>query len=191
MKKIPSLFKRDYEGTRLVFDEVVPGSEWVQRGEGIATQKHDGTACMVKDNLLYKRYDAKEGKPAPVNGIPCEDAPDPNTGHWPHWVPITGSKEDQYFREGWDNYQRENTLGFRVADGTYELVGPKVNGNREGHSYHILIRHGSTVLHGVPTEFEALKGWLSELNIEGIVWHHPDGRMVKIKRKDFGLKWSN
>ena len=25
--------------------------------------------------------------------------------------------------------------------------------------------------------------------VEGIVWHHPDGRMVKIKRKDFGFKW--
>jgi hypothetical protein len=26
-------------------------------------------------------------------------------------------------------------------------------------------------------------------DIEGIVWHHPDGRMVKIKKKDFGYKW--
>ena len=26
-------------------------------------------------------------------------------------------------------------------------------------------------------------------NIEGIVWHHPDGRMVKIKARDFGLPW--
>ena len=25
--------------------------------------------------------------------------------------------------------------------------------------------------------------------LEGVVWHHPDGRMVKIKRKDFGYKW--
>jgi hypothetical protein len=25
-------------------------------------------------------------------------------------------------------------------------------------------------------------------NIEGIVWHHSDGRMVKIKAKDFGIK---
>ena len=26
-------------------------------------------------------------------------------------------------------------------------------------------------------------------NLEGIVWHHPDGRWAKIKRRDFGLKW--
>ena len=29
---------------------------------------------------------------------------------------------------------------------------------------------------------------LSDAIVEGIVWHHPDGRMVKIKTKDFGLK---
>ena len=59
MRKIPSLFKRDYEGTRLVYDEVVPGSEWVLAGEGVATRKWDGTACMVRDGRLYKRYDCK------------------------------------------------------------------------------------------------------------------------------------
>lgn len=40
----------------------------------------------------------------------------------------------------------------------------------------------------VPIEFEALKTWLTDKDIEGIVWHHPDGRMVKIKKKDFRLK---
>jgi hypothetical protein len=25
-------------------------------------------------------------------------------------------------------------------------------------------------------------------NIEGIVWHHPDGRMAKLKLRDFGVK---
>lgn len=43
MRKVISLFKRDYEGTRLVFDEVVEGAEWVVAGEGIATRKWDGT----------------------------------------------------------------------------------------------------------------------------------------------------
>lgn len=30
---------------------------------------------------------------------------------------------------------------------------------------------------------------LVENVIEGLVWHHDDGRMAKIKRRDFGLKW--
>jgi hypothetical protein len=34
MKKIISLFKRDYEGNRQVYNEVVPGAEWVTNGGG-------------------------------------------------------------------------------------------------------------------------------------------------------------
>jgi len=30
MKKIISLFKRDYDSDRTVIDEVTPGAEWVQ-----------------------------------------------------------------------------------------------------------------------------------------------------------------
>lgn len=33
-----------------------------------------------------------------------------------------------------------------------------------------------------------LRSYLSAGVFEGIVWHHPDGRMVKIKAKDFGLR---
>lgn len=36
-----------------------------------------------------------------------------------------------------------------------------------------------------PRTFEAIKERLYAEKIEGVVWHHPDGRMVKIKRKDF------
>jgi hypothetical protein len=49
------------------------------------------------------------------------------------------------------------------------------------------VRHGSEALAGVPRTFEALRGYLSAQDIEGIVWHHPDARMVKFKGKDFGL----
>ena len=45
MKKIISLFKRDYGGespkglgNRLCYDEIVEGAEWVVAGEGIATR---------------------------------------------------------------------------------------------------------------------------------------------------------
>jgi hypothetical protein len=33
-----------------------------------------------------------------------------------------------------------------------------------------------------------LKLFLGSAGIEGIVWHHPDGKMVKIKTRDFGIK---
>lgn len=178
MKKIISLFKRDYEGTRQVYDEVVEGAEWVINGEGVATRKFDGTACMVKDGVLYKRYDAKKGKKPPVNGIPCESEPNEHTGHWPFWVPITEAKEDKWFREAFIGNE---------SDGTYELCGPKINGNPENLIEHVLIPHGLELYH-CPRTYTEIREWLKNKDIEGIVWHRADGEMVKIKKKDFGLR---
>ena len=178
MNKIPSLFTRNYDGDRLVIDEVVPGSEWVMNGEGIATRKFDGTACMVKDGKLYKRYDRKKGKPAPKGWEPCEDSPDAHTGHWPGWLPVGGLPEDKWHREAWENEGRD------LPDGTYELCGPKIQGNPEGFSKHVLIPHGQEPL-PAPRTYAELKVYLGTHDYEGIVWHHIDGRMVKIKKKDF------
>lgn len=183
MEKVKTLFKRDYEGTRLVYDEVVEGAEWVIEGEGIATEKIDGTACMVKESRLYKRYDVKRGKMAPDAFMPAQE-PDHITGHWPGWVPVGDGPEDKWHREAWDTYQ------IAPSDGTYELAGPKVQGNKQGLAFHQLLLHGAFVLLNVPRDFDGLKQYFEKYpQYEGVVWWHPDGRMVKIKRKDFGLKW--
>ena len=183
MKKIPSLFKRDYEGPRQVYDELVDGTEWVQAGEGIATEKVDGTCCLVRNGKLYKRYDAKHGKNPPAEWEPAEDEPDENTGHWPGWLPVGEGPEDKWHREAFGS-----TPIF--YNGTYELIGPKVQDNPYDLAQHHLVEHGSIVIDNVPRTFEALRDWLFDNDaIEGIVWHHPDGRMVKIKRRDFGLPW--
>lgn len=183
MKKIISLFERNYEGDRLVRDEVVPGAEWVINGEGVATRKWDGTCCMVKGGKLYKRYDAKKGKQPPAGFESAQD-PDPVTGHWPGWLEVGDGPEDKWHQEAWTN-----DLGFYgMLDGTYELVGPKIQGNPEGFEEHILLRHGEELMPDAPRDFDGLKVWLSIARVEGIVWHHPDGRMVKIKAKDFGFK---
>jgi len=44
------------------------------------------------------------------------------------------------------------------------------------------------VLTDCPRTFDALREYLRGRDIEGVVWHHPDGRLVKIKGKDFGLR---
>lgn len=181
MQKIISLFQRNYEGDRLVRNEVVPGAEWVLAGEGIATRKWDGTSCLVRDGKLYKRYDAKAGRTPPAGFEPAQDA-DPKTGHWPGWLPVGDGKEDQWHREAWE------AVAPMIDDGTYELVGPKVQGNPDGFARHTLVLHGDEVLSDAPRDFDGIKAYLSEHDIEGIVWHHPDGRMVKIKAKDFGVK---
>lgn len=177
MQKIISLLQRNYDGDRLVRDELVPGAEWVAAGEGIATRKWDGTAAMIRAGRLYKRYDAKQGRTPPEGWEPAQE-PDPVTGHHPGWLLISDRPEDKAFREA--QVPRE--------DGTYELVGPKVQGNPEGFSVHTLLRHGAESLPDAPRDFTGLRDYFATHNIEGIVWHHPDGRMVKIKGKDFGVK---
>ena len=37
--------------------------------------------------------------------------------------------------------------------------------------------------------FDGLHRWLCAHPVEGLVFHHPDGRMAKIKRRDYGLSW--
>ena len=69
MKKIPSLFMRDFAGDpRRVLPALTPGCEWVLHNEGVATRKRDGTACLVDEvGRLWRRYDAKGGKQPPVH----------------------------------------------------------------------------------------------------------------------------
>ncbi len=188
MKKIISLFQRNYDGDRLVRDEVTPGAEWVIAGGGIATRKYDGTCCLVKDGILYKRYDAKHGKTPPAGFVPAQE-PDPVTGHWPGWLAVSETDPaDQYHRLAWQNWSEDEAGGGGIpVDDTYELCGPKVQGNLEGLGFHQLIRHGIDLLKA-PRTFAELRDYLGDGLIEGIVWHHPDERMVKIKAKDFGIK---
>lgn len=183
MKKIISLFQRNYDGDRLVRDEVVPGAEWVITGEGVATVKHDGTCCLVRDGKLFKRYEVKRGKTPPPNFEPAGPV-DEVTSKQQGWVPVGDGPEDKWHRQA---YIEGPSFHGGWEDGTYELCGPRVQGNPEELKAHTLIRHGVERTEA-PRTFGALREWLEPRDIEGIVWHHPDGRMVKIKKKDFGLK---
>ena len=185
MKKIISFFQRNYEGDRLVRDEIVPGAEWVANGEGVATRKWDGTCCMVRAGHLFKRYDVKQGRAAPLGFEPAQGANDV-TGHQPGWLEVGNGNEDRWHREACGPQQNADAV--ELPDGTYELCGPKVQSNPEGFAAHVLVPHGADVLENVPRDFSGLKAYFERACVEGIVWHHPDGRMVKIKAKDFGYK---
>lgn len=185
MKKIPGIFPRNVrKGGNYNTATVSPGVDWVFRGEGIATQKFDGTACAIIGGALYKRYDYKKSsQKLPTGAIPCQESADTKTGHWPHWIPVNhGSPEDWIHTEAW------NLNGDTLEDGTYELCGPKVNGNPENLEDHRLIKHGSVVLTDVPLKLEQLRKYLKNADIEGIVFHHPDGRMAKITKVGFGMQ---
>jgi len=210
LKKIISLFQRNYDGDRLVRNELVPGSEWVAAGIGYATRKWDGTCCRVLDGKLYKRYDAKAGKAPPDGFEPAQD-PDSVTGHWPVWLPVGNGPEDRWYRDikrivlagdfsvkfnGTDHLCfSQNGTDWEIApDGTYELCGPRLQGNPDGFTEHVLIMHGMTVLRDCPRDYDGLKQYLAEHDIEGVVWwrhSYGDCDKVKIKAKDFGIKRGN
>ena len=199
MKKIKTVFVIDRK-TNMCTNEVQPGSEWVLNGEGVATVKFDGTACLVRDGKLFKRMDRKLKKPfanmfrndksivlthdmfkdAPCGWEACEEHPDIKTGHWPGWVPVDKNNPA-------DKWHIEAFQGFEI-DGTYELIGPMVQSNKYAMEKHKLIMH--SFLHvNVERSFDGIKEWLKDHYQEGIVFHHEDGRMAKIRRKDFGLIW--
>jgi len=179
MRKIPTLFERNFE-TWLAYDKVTKGCDWVTKGEGVATRKYDGTACLVKNGILFKRYDCKKDRPLPKFGSPCQSEPDPETGHWPWWIPL--SKYDKWHMAAFVGDE---------PNGTYELCGPKINGNPEGFGVHNLVCHDSEECVDCPRAFEAIKEYLKDKDIEGIVWHRENGDMCKIKKKDFGMKRRN
>ncbi len=179
MKKIPTVFERDWNGDRSrVVNQVHKGCEWVLAGEGMATRKLDGTSCMVRAGKLYKRREWRKNENL-KEGEEIADR-DEETGKVVGWVPVGDGPEDRYHREA---FAEE---GPAFQNGTYELIGPKVQGNPEGWMGHQLIRHGSIAEDDVPRTFEGLRDWLATQDIEGIVFHHPDGRMAKIKLRDFG-----
>ena len=196
MKKIPTLFVRDYNNDGKVVNELTPGTEWVRDGEGLATRKWDGLAILIQGRNVYKRYDAKaftidkktgerrvyDRKP-PEGFIPLQEF-DPITGHLPGWIPC--SLPDDKLVIGIYNANPDN-----FPDGTYELCGPKIGTrggpNPEKLNENGLYKHGCTEYPDFPRSFDEIANELRDKDIEGIVWHHPDGRMVKVKAKDFGI----
>ena len=186
MKKIASLFQRNYDGDRKVRNEVVTGSEWVLAGEGQATRKWDGMAIAVIHGVAYKRYDAKAGRTPPKDFMPAQPSADPVSGHWPGWVP---AHDDKRIFDGLAWGSANLFGGGIVPDGTYEVCGPTIGtrhgANPENLTETILVIHGADKLYDCPRTFDAIKEYLRERSIEGIVWHHEDGRMVKVKKSDF------
>ena len=56
MKKIPTLFEREFENHRIVriLPNISPDLAWVMAGEGVATIKWDGACCAVISGVFYK-----------------------------------------------------------------------------------------------------------------------------------------
>lgn len=191
MKKIPTVFEREYENHKVVVISDTFTSELAKKAflEGDATLKWDGSCCAIIDGELYKRYDAKKGKTPPAGAIPCCEA-DPVTGHHPHWVKVDSSNPaDKWFVEAYKNTLAEmEELG--VDDGTYEAVGKHFQGNPYDFIADHLMRHGMDIIEELPRTFEDVRDFLEKTYVEGIVFWLDGEPIAKIKRRDFGFDWN-
>ncbi len=191
MKKMPTVFVRDFgTGPHYVTEQVTPGCEWVLAGEGTATRKYDG-ACVMLDEQgrWWGRREIKPGKETPPYFVEADR--DDVTGKVMGWEPIGYSSFAKYpaeaLRETEENCEDPWT-GWKP--GTYELIGPRINGNPERYDCHWLIRHEDADVLLLPhRSYEHLRDALlrarAEWGYEGVVFKHPDGRMAKLKAKDF------
>jgi hypothetical protein len=185
MCKIPTVFVRGEQDRRYVTEAVTPDCEWVMAGEGQATRKFDGVCTMLDEHgNWWARREIKPGKIPPPSFVTAEY--DATTGKTVGWEPIAQSAFAKWHAEAVENCGPPDGV-----TGTFELIGPKVNGNPEHCDMHILVEHAFALRVDVPElTFDGIRKTVLALaeadGCEGIVWHHEDGiRYAKIKARDF------
>jgi hypothetical protein len=181
MEKIPTIFERD--GRFHVVDRPRADCAWVFDGEGAATEKLDGTnvrltvRCGTIVRVEKRRNPNKEQK---ARGI------------------VDGWYVDAGPEDKWIIAAADGTDVSAWPDGEHscEAIGPRVQGNPLGLEKHVCVPFNlsAPVYADVPRDFAGLRAFLATVDsvyspgnpAEGLVFHHPDGRRAKIKRKDFG-----
>jgi len=198
MRKIPGLFMLKTKSSEADTERVNPECLWVlDRAVPITvTVKRDGTAMMRKDGKWYQRRVLKVHTvaggvsgtlPAPNGFEPAQVAPTYDQENrqleWPGWVPLS-----EQYREAMVEAQME----LCVDDGTYELCGPKINGNPEQLEKHTLFRHGSEVIEVsdlLVRSKEIIIQIVKLTRAEGIVIYGSGDRKAKVKRREFRFDW--
>jgi hypothetical protein len=183
MHKIPTLYVRDPENHWCVTDQITEGCEWALKTPARPTRMWDGACTMLdSEGRWWARREVKAGKTAPSNWLHVST--DTPTGKAVGWEPAGQSSHARFHAEA-----VLNSSTYRP--GTYELLGPNINNNPEGFNAHVLVPHGwaplpdRLVIDTAPKTFEGLRDWIAAHPYKGLVWHHPDGRRAKLKKKDF------
>lgn len=183
MEKIPTLFERD-ERFKVV-SRPRPECAWVFDGAGTGTEKLDGT------NI---RLTVRGGRLVRVEKRRNPSKLDKAKGIVDGWYvdASEGSPDDK-----WILAAAGNTDVSQWPDGEHpcEALGPRIQGNPLALEEHrcIAFNREAPTYPDVPRDYAGLQDYLSTLEsrfapghlAEGIVFHHPDGRRAKIKRKDF------
>lgn len=197
MRKIPTLFCKDQKQRYCI-----PRYKIVLTPQAVPLQKFDGTAMYLDmQDVWHRRLTTKS---PPPNFVWCTT--DRFSGKQTGWVPLRAA--DPFFKQHYEALQNlPLDLDFmpghrdeRYEPGTYELLGPKINGNPERLSTHRLMPHrhapqiSNISLLEIPTlsveeSYTALKITLENIEIEGVVfWENNNDKfapVAKLRRKDF------
>jgi hypothetical protein len=167
MQKIPTIFVRDPKPKCTpVTEEENPECAWVFRGEGVAYRKLDGINVKIEDGETYVRV-----KPETADYVEAG------------YEPICPLKHKRVL-------SAVITSGI-AHDSIYEAIGDGIRGNPERAEWPQLVKiHPKPdqilrILDEPKRNYRDILGYLATHDMEGIVYHHPDGRMAKIKTKDF------
>ena len=185
MKKIKTIFDRDWDGDKTVVDKFIEGITPEILLTATATEKLDGMNVRVTiRNGTCVRLEKRRNpdKIQKHKGI---------TEPW--YVDTSMSVEDK-----WLNDALANTDLSKLPDGEWsgEALGKNIQGNPlnlENNRIVFFSLGQAPVFENVPTNWDELKSWLpvqkskygDDCGIEGIVWHGNNGEMFKIKTKDF------
>ena len=182
MEKIPTLFERDDRFH--VVDKPRAECAWVFNGEGSGTEKLDGTNVRLTTRSGHLVRVEKRRNPTKVQkqlGI---------VDGW--YVDADDSAEDKWIV---DAARGTDVTGWADGEHSCEALGPRIQGNPLGLEERRCIPFNLEIPEyvDVPRTFDGLHEFLATLDsrfapghlAEGIVFHHPDGRRAKIKRKDF------
>jgi hypothetical protein len=183
MEKIPTLFERD-DRYRVV-DRPRADCDWVFRGEGVPTEKLDGSnvRLTIRSGLMVRVE--KRRNPSKLQK---------QQGIIDGWY----ADADEFAAEDkWLLAAARSTDVSDWPDGEHpcEALGPRIQGNPLNLDAPLCVPFNLQVpmYEAAPRSYSELQIFLTTLDsrfapghlAEGIVFHHPDGRRAKIKRKDF------
>lgn len=191
MEKIPTIYER-VQNT--VINKLRPECLWIFDHGVVATEKLDGT--NVRLTIRCGEIVRTEKRRNPTRVQKSKGIIDP----WYTDVdPL--DKSDKWIISA---AHSTNTSDWPDGEHSCEAIGPKIQGNPLGLTGHACVPFNLeteipvydisqlTVL-GIGPVFDRMRDLLLSLDskyspghlAEGIVFHHPDGRRAKIKRKDF------
>jgi len=196
MRKIPTIFIRNVEGK--VVDQWNYEAEWVRLGKGRATEKVDGTNVRVTVRagevvrLEKRRNPTQHQKQKGIEPWYTDAHQDDPNDKW-IWAAVAHTKIID------DRNLYENPLYLAgeiiLPDGEWscEAIGPGINNNPYRLANNVLYPFSFAPIYlDAPREYDLLKRYFPHDSVlaprcrmEGIVWHGQDGRMAKIKARDF------